>query len=160
MFDAVGARVPPRRTLALLVVRRTLGVSAFVSLFYVAAYYLWDQPFPTPLDLAVIFLLVLAGTLLGVAFSRAWPLPAERGLPRVIRTVLLAVPALGIGIALQVLLAGAVADRAYYVVFGLSAWLGSTFIREGEREPGTEAGVETEGDAEAETEAGTDRSDA
>lgn len=101
-----------------------------------AAHYAWELPFPTPLELVVILLVVVAGVALGIAFSRVWPLPEKKGFPRVIRTILLTIPALGIGIFIQVSLAGPRAVRAYYVMFALAAWFGSTFIREEKTDEG------------------------
>ena len=46
--------------------------------------------------------------------------------------LLIAIPALGIGIALQLFIEGPQGDRAYYAMFALAAWLGSTFITEDE----------------------------
>ena len=75
---------------------------------------------------------IALGVVLGIAFSFASPLPRETGMPRMIRTALIAIPALGIGIALQLLIEGPQGDRAYYAMFALAAWLGSTFITEDE----------------------------
>lgn len=118
--------------LALLAVRRALGVSVVLYAFYIALHYLSGYPFLTPGDVLLIMGLVFAGTAFGVAFSFASPLPADRGVPRVVRTALLSIPALGIGVVLQVLIEGARSDMAIYAVFALAAWLGSTFVREGD----------------------------
>lgn len=127
---------PEPRELVLLSIRRAFGVSFLLYLVYLGLYYFGDYPFLTPTDIITILALVLAGTGFGVAFSFLSPLPAERGLPRVIRTVLLTIPALGIGVALQIFIAGARSDMAIYAIFALAAWLGSTFIREEEGESG------------------------
>lgn len=124
--------------LALLVVRRTLGISAFLYAFYVVAHYAWELAFPTPGDLLAILVVVLAGVCLGVAFGKVWPLPPDVGRERIVRTVMLTIPALGIGIAIQVFLEGAQSDRAYYVIFALAAWLGSTLIQADEAESDAE----------------------
>lgn len=125
-------KVPEPRRFVLLVTRRILGIAAALYLFYVAAHYVWQLPFPTPLELVFILFVVVVGVALGIAFSRVWPLPEAKGFPRVIRTILLTIPALGFGIAIQVFFAGPRANRAYYVMFALAAWLGSGFIREEE----------------------------
>lgn len=125
-------KVPDPRTLALLAVRRALGIAVLLYLFYVAAHYAWGLPFPTPLELLLILAVVAVGVALGVAFSHVWPLPLQKGFPRAVRTVLLTIPAMGIGIAIQVLLVGPRSARAYYVMFALAAWLGSGFVREEE----------------------------
>ena len=123
-------RRPDLPTLALLSVRRALGVSVVLYGFYLGLHYLSGYPFLAPADVLTILGLVFAGTLFGVAFSFASPLPEAGGLPRVIRTALLVIPALGIGVILQVLIEGARSDMAIYAVFALAAWLGSTFVRE------------------------------
>jgi hypothetical protein len=123
---------PDNTELALLAVRRAIGLWAGLSVFYLAGYYLLGYPFPTPVDLVAILVVVCLGVGLGVAFSFASPLPRETGLPRVVRTALIAIPALGIGIALQLFIEGVEGDRAYYAMFALAAWLGSTFVTEDE----------------------------
>lgn len=121
---------PDTDRLVLLSIRRTLGVSALLYLVYVGLYAFTDYPFLGPGDVVTILGLVFAGTWLGIAFSFVAPLPAEIGVPRVIRTILLLVPALGIGVALQILIKGAESNMAIYAIFALAAWLGSTFVRE------------------------------
>ncbi|WP_101297130.1 hypothetical protein [Halegenticoccus soli] len=121
---------PPLPELALLSIRRTLGVSLVLYAFYLGLHYLSGYPFLTPTDVVTVLALVFAGTWLGIGFSLVAPLPEERGLPRVVRTILLTVPALGIGVALQIFLKGARSDMALYAIFALAAWLGSTFVRE------------------------------
>lgn len=125
-------KIPEPRLFALLAIRRVLGIAAFLYLFYVAAHYVWALPFPTPRELLTILLVVILGVGLGVAFSRVWPLPEQKGWTRAIRTALLTIPALGIGIFVQVMLAGPQPGRAYYAMFALAAWLGSGFIEEEE----------------------------
>lgn len=125
-------QIPEPRRFALLATRRVLGVAAFLYLFYVGAHYAWGLPFPTPRELLAILLVVVLGVGLGVAFSRVWPLPERKGWPRAIRTALLTIPALGIGIFIQVTLVGPQPGRAYYAMFALAAWLGSGFIEEEE----------------------------
>ena len=115
--------------LPLKALRTVLGVSLFFFLFYiVVGYFIWKLPFPTPGDLLEIFLVTGAGVGLGVLFSRFWPLPPEMGMERVVRTLLLVIPALGLGIALQTFLQGAQAQRALYFIFALAAWMGSGHI--------------------------------
>ena len=125
---------PDNRDLALLAFRRVVGIWAGLSIFYLAGYYVFGWPFPDPGGLMAILLVVALGVPLGVAFSFASPLPRETGLSRIIRTGLIVIPAIGIGIALQLLVGGPQAERAYYAMFALAAWLGSTFITEGETE--------------------------
>ena len=123
---------PGNLELALLAVRRVIGLWAGLSVFYLAGYYFLGYPFPTPRDVLAILVVLALGVVLGIAFSFASPLPRETGMPRMIRTALIAIPALGIGIALQLLIEGPQGDRAYYAMFALAAWLGSTFITEDE----------------------------
>lgn len=121
---------PEPRELVILSVRRALGVSIVLFAFYLSLYFLGRYRFLTPSDIVTILGLVFAGTWLGIGFSVLSPLPEERGLPRVVRTVLLVIPALGIGVAIQIILKGARSDMAIYAIFALAAWLGSTFIKE------------------------------
>lgn len=107
------------------VLRKVLGMGIFLEMFYLMGYYLMDWPFPTPLTIVQIFIVIALGIALGVVFSKIWPLAPKAGFERVIRTFLLIIPALGIGIGLQVLLQGNEATQAIYLVFALSAWLGS-----------------------------------
>ena len=130
---------PEPRELVLLSIRRALGVSFVLYLLYLGLYFLGDYPFLTPTAVVTILVLVFAGTWFGIAFSALSPLPAEQGIPRIIRTVLLTIPALGIGVALQIFIAGARSDMAIYAIFALAAWLGSTFIREEEEDSGDTA---------------------
>lgn len=121
---------PDTDRLVLLSFRRALGVSAFLMVVYVTLALLTDYPMLGPEDAATILGVVTFGTALGVAFSFVAPLPADMGLARVIRTTLLLVPALGIGVALQIFLKGAQSNMAIYAIFALAAWLGSMFVRE------------------------------
>lgn len=123
---------PPLRTLVILSVRRTLGVALFLDLFYVAATHVWGLPALEAADVLAILVVVFLGVWLGIGFSFVAPLPAEKGTPRVVRTLLLTVPAIGIGVAIQLLVEGPQGDRAFHVMFALAAWLGSTFVREGD----------------------------
>ncbi len=118
--------VPPN--LALRALRTGLGVSLLFFVFYLLAHYVWGLPFPTPLDLFQIAGVAFGGVFLGLAFSRVWPLPAQPGFERIVRVILLMVPALGLGIGLHVLLQGARPERALYLIFALAAWLGSGLI--------------------------------
>ncbi len=117
---------PPDLTLRAL--RIGLGVSLVFFVFYIGAHYLWGLSFPTPLDLLQIGGMAFGGVFLGLAFSRVWPLPARPGFERIVRLILLMIPALGLGIALHVLLQGAQAERALYLVFAVAAWLGSGLL--------------------------------
>lgn len=111
--------------LDLLVIRKVLGIALFLQLFYLIGHYLTGWPFPTPMVVLQIFLVVALGVALGVIFARIWPLAPNPGLERIIRTFLIVTPALGLGIGLQILLQGRQATQAIYLVFALSAWLGS-----------------------------------
>ncbi len=126
MGEAPEIYIPP--TLKLKALRAALGVSLLFFVFYIAAHYIWDLPFPTPVDLLKIMITAIAGVGLGVGFSRLWPLPPQPGFERVIRTLLLVIPALGIGIGVQFLLEGFQAQRAFYLIFAFAAWIGSGFI--------------------------------
>ncbi len=108
--------------------RTGVGVALFFFLFYIVGHYLWQFPFPEPMDLFQILIVSLGGVLLGVAFSRVWPLPPRPGFERIVRVFLLMIPALGIGLALHVWLQGPRPERALYLVFALAAWLGSGYI--------------------------------
>lgn len=121
---------PGPKQLLLLSVRRALGISLFLYAFYIAAYLVWDMPPLTGRDVLAILGVVYLGVWLGIGFSTVWPYPNERGFQRVLRTVLLTVPAMGFGIAIYIFLEGAEGQRAYYIMFALGAWLGSNFIRE------------------------------
>lgn len=126
MTEANNRYVPPdliRRAL-----RTTLGLSLLFFLFYIGAHYVWDLAFPTPGDLLEIFFVAAGGVVLGIGFSRFWPLPPEPGFERIVRTLLLVIPSLGIGMAVQILLQGGRAERALYLIFALAAWLGSGLI--------------------------------
>jgi len=46
----------------------------------------------------------------------------------VLRTALLVIPALGLGIGIQVLLQGPQATQAIYLIFAFAAWFGSGHI--------------------------------
>lgn len=140
---------PGPRELALLATRRVLGLTAFFYIFYVLAHYVWGLPFPTPYELVIIVLTVSLGVALGVAYSKVWPLPPEPGFERVLRTLLIAIPAIGIGLFLEITLLGP-GRRALYLIFALSAWLGSGFIEAEEAEEGwsIEGREEEEGEEE------------
>lgn len=117
-----------RTELLLWIARRTLGISLVLYVFYLIAPSVWPVPPLTGQDTVAIMAVVFLGVLLGVAFSTVWPVPAEKGLPRVLRTAVLSLPALGIGMAVQVTIEGAESSRAYFVMFALAAWLGSTWL--------------------------------
>lgn len=115
--------VPPNLTLRLL--RLLVGISAFLFLFYVLGHYLTGWRFPTPLDLLRIASAVVLGGLLGLVFSRFWPLPPKPGFERIFRIFFLLLPALFFGYALQVFLG---ANQALSLILPLSAWLSSGLI--------------------------------
>lgn len=124
--------LPSRRELLVQSTRRALAVALGLQLFYVVAPSLWPVPPLTVGSVLAIVVVSFLGVWLGVVFSYVAPRPAEKGIPRVIRTALLTVPAMGIGIAIQLIVAGPQGGRAYHVMFALAAWLGSGFIREEE----------------------------
>ncbi|WP_245830992.1 hypothetical protein [Sediminibacillus massiliensis] len=116
--------------MGLLTFRKVIGITLFLELFYLIGSYLLDWPFPTPYVLIQLFVVTVWGVVLGIVFSRIWPLPSHKGLERIFRTFLVVIPALGLGMGLQVLLQGAQATQAIYLIFALSAWLGSGhFVR-------------------------------
>ncbi|GAA0502711.1 hypothetical protein GCM10008986_32910 [Salinibacillus aidingensis] len=117
--------------LNILAVKKVLGITLFVELFYLIGHYMSGWPFPTPVVILQILIVVATGVAIGVLFSRIWPLPDKKGFERIARTLLIMIPALGIGIGMQLLLQGQYATQALYLIFALSAWLGSGhFIRE------------------------------
>ncbi|MDQ3459631.1 MAG: hypothetical protein M3498_10090 [Deinococcota bacterium] len=118
--------VPP--ILGLHVLRKALGLSAALFVFYLAGHYLWAFPFPTVSDLLTILMVATLGVGLGLTFARVWPLAPKPGLERVARTLLLTIPALGLGFGLQLTLQGAEPKQALYLIFALAAWLGSGLI--------------------------------
>ncbi len=126
--------VPANLTVRLL--RLLVGISGFLFLFYTVGHYLTGWPFPTPLDLLRIASAVVLGGLLGLIFSRFWPLPPKPGLERIFRIFFLLLPALLFGYALQVFLS---ANQALSIILPLSAWLGSGLIvrlpEEGQNSP-------------------------
>ncbi|RJQ39084.1 MAG: hypothetical protein C4550_05790, partial [Nitrospiraceae bacterium] len=73
---------------------------------------------------------------LGAVFSKVWPLPPQKGYERVMRTLLVAIPSLGLGMGLQLLvlpiITGHQTEQAYFMIFTLAAWLGSGYYM---REP-------------------------
>ncbi|GIW27639.1 MAG: hypothetical protein KatS3mg070_1002 [Meiothermus sp.] len=130
--------VPPNLTLRLL--RLLVGISAFLFLFYAVGHYLTGWPFPTPLDLLRIATAVMLGGLLGLVFSRFWPLPPKPGLERIFRIFFMLLPALLFGYALQVFSG---ANQALSIILPLSAWLSSGLIvrlpEEGQNSPAKSA---------------------
>jgi hypothetical protein len=116
--------------LDLRVLRKALGIALFLDAFYLTGYYMAAWPFPTPMVLVQILIVVALGVALGVVFSRIWPLPPHAGFERIVRTFLIVIPALGLGVGLQVLIQGNQATQAIYLIFAIAAWLGSGhFIR-------------------------------
>ncbi|WP_299425659.1 hypothetical protein [uncultured Meiothermus sp.] len=130
--------IPTNLTLRLL--RLLVGIAAFLFLFYTAGHYFAGWPFPTPLDLLRIASAVALGGLLGLVYSRFWPLPPKPGLERIFRIFFMLLPALLFGYALQVLLG---ANQALSLILPLSAWLGSGLIirlpEEGQNSPAKSA---------------------
>lgn len=115
--------IPADLTVRLM--RLLVGISAFLFLFYVVGHYLTGWPFPTPFDLLRIASAVVLGGLLGLIFSRFWPLPPTPGLERIFRIFFMLLPALLFGYALQVFSG---ANQALSVILPLSAWLSSGLI--------------------------------
>ncbi|SET99642.1 hypothetical protein SAMN05421676_11388 [Salinibacillus kushneri] len=116
--------------LNLLAIKKVLGITLFVELFYLIGHYMSGWPFPTPAVILQLLIVVATGVATGVVFSRVWPLPDKKGFERIARTLLIMVPALGLGIGMQLLLQGQYATQALYLIFALSTWLGSGhFIR-------------------------------
>lgn len=107
------------------VLRKAIGIAFFLELFYLVGHYLASWPFPTPLAIIQIAITVGLGVALGVTYSRVWPLTPKVGFERIIRTLLIVIPSLGLGIGLQVLMQGKQATMAIYLIFALSTWLGS-----------------------------------
>lgn len=129
--------------LGLHLARRILGLMAFFFVFYLVGHYLWGLSFPTPGTLLQIATAILLGSMLGLVFSRIWPLPPKAGLERIIRTLLLVIPSLGFGLALQLILQGPSPSQALYLIFTASAWLSSSMIvrlpEEGQNSPAKSA---------------------
>ncbi|WLD91628.1 hypothetical protein [Alkalihalobacillus sp. AL-G] len=117
--------------LDLKAIRKALGIALFLELFYLIGHYFTDWPFPGPQIIFQIIIVSSLGVALGVIFSRIWPLPQSKGIERIMRTLLIVIPALGLGVGLQLILQGNHATQAVYLMFALSAWLGSGhFIKE------------------------------
>lgn len=112
----------------LRVVRRALGLTLIVDLFYLIGHYLANWPFPDWLVLLQILVVIFLGTALGVVFAKLWPIPAKKGFERILRTLLIVIPALGIGVVLQLLLQGGAATQAIYIIFALASWLASGYF--------------------------------
>lgn len=111
--------------LDLRVIQKALGIALFLELFYVFGSFIAGWPFPNPEVIYQIIVVSGLGVALGVIFSRIWPLPPHKGMERIMRTLLIVIPALGLGVGLQLLLQGNSATQAIYLMFALSAWLGS-----------------------------------
>ncbi|MGM7701540.1 hypothetical protein ACSVDE_07405 [Pseudalkalibacillus sp. Hm43] len=121
--------------LDLKVIKKALGIALFLEIFYLLGHYIADWPFPTPTVIFQIIIVSALGVALGVIFSRIWPLPRNKGFERIMRTLLIVIPSLGIGVGLQLVLQGNFATQAIYLIFALSAWLGSGhFIKENPKE--------------------------
>ncbi|MCF6411705.1 hypothetical protein [Pseudalkalibacillus salsuginis] len=126
--------------LDLKVMRKALGIALFLELFYLIGHFLAGWPFPTPTVIFQIIIVTALGVALGVIFSRIWPLPRNKGFERIMRTFLIVIPSLGIGVGLQLVLQGNHPTQAIYLMFAFSAWLGSGhFIKNESKE--TRSGV-------------------
>ncbi len=116
--------------LGILSIKKVLGISLFLQVFYIIGSLIGAWNFPLPLEILQIIVTVSLGVALGAVFSKLWPISPKPGFERIFRTFLLVIPALGIGMGLQILLQGAKSTQALYLIFALSAWLGSAhFIR-------------------------------
>lgn len=134
-------RESDNRELLVWAIRRSLGISVALFAFYLVVPFLWNVPPLSTRDVLAILAVCFVGVWLGIGFSTVWPVPREQGLPRVFRTVVLTIPALGIGMAVHVTIEGAEGARAFYVMFALAAWLGSLYIEGDEPEAGPEEGT-------------------
>ena len=116
--------------LGMLSIKKVLGISLFLQVFYIIGALIGAWDFPHPLQIAQIIVTVALGVALGAVFSKLWPLAQKPGFERIFRTFLLVVPSLGIGMGLQILLQEGRSTQAIYLIFALSAWLGSAhFMR-------------------------------
>ncbi|MGP4073991.1 hypothetical protein ACTWQB_15810 [Piscibacillus sp. B03] len=106
-------------------VQRAIGITLFLEVFYLLGHYIMEWPFPTPLVLVQLLVASSLGVGLGVCFSKVWPLPLHKGFERIFRTFLIVIPALGLGMGLQIFMQGAQATQAIYLIFALAAWIGS-----------------------------------
>lgn len=108
--------------------RKVLGITLFLELFYLTGHYAAGWPFPTPTVILHLFTVSGLGVALGMLFAKVWPISPQTGIERVLRTALLVIPALGLGIGIQVLLQGPQATQAIYLIFAFAAWFGSGHI--------------------------------
>ncbi|TFB13371.1 hypothetical protein E3U55_16130 [Filobacillus milosensis] len=123
-----------QRYLDYRVLKKVFGIALFLQIFYILGHYMGGWPFPTPTAMIQIIIVSALGVALGVIFSRIWPIPQHKGFERIFRTFLIMVPSLGLGIGLQIILQGAQATQAIYLMFALAAWIGSGhFIRTEEK---------------------------
>jgi len=107
--------------------RKVLGITLFLEIFYLMGYYFSDWPFPKPFVILQLVTIVALGISLGAIFSLVWPIPLQKGFERVMRTLLISIPALGFGIGLQLLMQGNEPTQALYIIFAFAAWLGSSY---------------------------------
>lgn len=107
--------------------RKVLGITLFLELFYMAGYYFYSWPFPSPFVILQLVTIVGLGFALGAVFSLVWPIPLLKGFERVMRTLLISIPALGFGIGLQLLMQGNDPTQALYIIFAFAAWFGSDY---------------------------------
>ena len=106
---------------------KVLGITFFLEIFYLAGYYIYNWPFPNPFIILQLVTVVGLGIALGAIFSLVWPIPSHKGFERVMRTLLISIPALGFGIGLQLLMQGNEPTQALYIIFAFAAWLGSAY---------------------------------
>ena len=125
---AIGGRYKMNTAIILWILRRALGISFFIDLFYLIGHYIWAWPFPTPPVILQIFITVTLGLTVGGLFSKIWPIPRQKGFERVVRTLLISIPAVGLGFGVNFILQGMVFTHALWMVFAISAWLGSGMI--------------------------------
>lgn len=104
------------------VVRFWLGLNLILFAVYLVLPLWSDTGAPlTPRGVVESFVLTGAGLLLGRAYARYWPLPAHPGFVSVVRMLLLAIPAVGLSLAVGLLFQPEVAALS----LALSAFLGA-----------------------------------
>jgi hypothetical protein len=121
--------------LDLKALRKAIGITLFLEIFYLIGHYIFTWPFPSPAIFLQLFTVVGLGVAVGVIFSRIWPISPQKGFERIVRTLLIVIPSLGLGVGLQVLLQGQQATQAIYLIFALATWLGSGHFVRQETEP-------------------------
>lgn len=107
---------------ALPVLRFWLGLNLVLFALYLLAPLLSPGSAPlTPRGVLESFMLTGAGLLLGQAYARYWPLPPRPGFVSVVRALLLAIPAVGLSMAIGLLLQ----PQAAALSLALAAFLGA-----------------------------------